>query len=158
MEKLVHLVIKVESQVLKRNYFKNTHNDGFYKSSWKDKHKFQNQDCSSNFSKETTPHHKNYKNKPSSPKSLTKTSSKKCFKCLTFGHIATNCPIKRSMMVKKGIVVSDHSSQSSRASSPSFSKTPSEDECEIPCQGDLLVVRRMLRQLQKPFDESQRDY
>ena len=53
--------------------------------------------------------------------------------------------------------MSDHSSQSSRASSPFFSKTPSENECEIPCQSDLLVVRRMLRQLQKPFDESQRE-
>ena len=60
-------------------------------------------------------------------------------------------------MVKGGIVVSDHSSQSSRASSPSSSKTPSEDECEIPSEGDLLVVRCMLGQLQKPFDESQRE-
>ena len=60
-------------------------------------------------------------------------------------------------MVKRGIVESDHSSQSSRASSPSFSKTLCEDECEIPCQGDLLVVRRMLRKHQKPFDESQRE-
>jgi len=29
LEKFVHLAIKVESQVLKRNSFKNTHNDGF---------------------------------------------------------------------------------------------------------------------------------
>jgi len=35
--------------------------------------------------------------------------------------------------------------------------TISEDKCEIPCEGDLLVVRRMLRQLRKPFDDSQRE-
>jgi len=34
-EKLVHLAIKVESEVLKKNSFKNTHNDEIYKSSWK---------------------------------------------------------------------------------------------------------------------------
>jgi len=77
LKKLVHLAIKVDSQVLKRNSFKNTHNDDFYKSTWKDKHKFQNQDSPSNISKETTPHHKNYKDKASTPKSPTKTSSQK---------------------------------------------------------------------------------
>ena len=53
--------------------------------------------------------------------------------------------------------MSDHSSQSSRSSSPAFSKYPREEECEIPCEGDLLVVRRILGQLQKPFDESRRE-
>jgi len=71
-----------------------------------------------------------------------------------FWHIVANYPSKRTMMVKGGIVVSDHSSQSSRASSPSSSKTLSENECEIPCEGNLLVVRRMLGTIQKPFDET----
>jgi len=121
LEKLVHLAIKVESQVLKRNSFKNTHNDGCYKSSWKDKQKIQNQDSPSSFSKENTPHHKNCKYKPYTftPKSPNKTLSKKCFKCLGFGHITANCPSKRIMMVKGRIVMSDHSSQASRAISPS---------------------------------------
>ena len=39
LEKLVHLAIKVESQLLKKTNSKNTHNYGFYKSSWKDKNK-----------------------------------------------------------------------------------------------------------------------
>jgi len=112
LKKLVHLAMKVESQVLKKNSFINTHNDEFYKSSWKGKNKFQNQDSPSNFSKETSPHHKDYKDKSSTPKPPTKTSSQKCFKCLGFGHIVANCPSKGTMMVKGGIVVSDHSSQS----------------------------------------------
>ena len=39
LKKVVHLAIKVESQLLKKKTFKNTHNDGFYKSSWKDTNK-----------------------------------------------------------------------------------------------------------------------
>jgi len=58
------------------------------------------------------------------------------------------------MMVKGGVVVSDHSSQALRSSSPTSSRSQSEDEYELPCEGDLLVVRRMLGHIQKPFDES----
>ena len=117
MEKLVHLVIKVESQVLKKNSFQNTHNDDFYKSSWTDKNKFQNRDFPSTFSRESTSQKQLSKDNPSpsSPKSPTKTSNKKCFKCLGFGHIAANCPNKRTMMVKVGIIVSDNSAPSSRS-------------------------------------------
>ena len=68
LEKLVHLTIKVESQLLKKNYFKTIDNDEFYKSS--------------------------------------------------------------------------------RFNSPTSLKTPNEDECEVPCEGDLLVVRHMLGKLQ----------
>jgi len=52
LEKLVHLAIKVESQLFKKTSFKHTHNDGFYDSSWKGKNKFSKQD---NPSKESTP-------------------------------------------------------------------------------------------------------
>jgi len=58
-------------------------------------------------------------------------------------------------MVHEGVVVSDHSSQHSK--SHNTSRSSSENESEIPCEGDLLVVRRMLGQVLKPFDESQRE-
>jgi len=94
----------VESQILKKTTFKNTHNDVFYKSPWKVKNKISTKTYPSNFSKETPSHHRVSKEKPSTftPKSPTKTSSRKCFKCLDFGHIAVNCPTKRTMMVKGG--------------------------------------------------------
>jgi len=109
--------------------------------------------------KEITSHHRVSKDKPSTstPKSPTKISSTKCFKCLGFGNIVANCPTKRTMIVKGRVVVSDHSSQSSRSSSPTSSRSQSEEDYEMSCEGDLLVVRRMLGQLQKPFDESQRE-
>jgi len=61
-------------------------------------------------------------------------------------------------MVKEGgVVVRDHRSQSLRSSSPTSSRSQSEDDYELPCEGDLLVVRLMLGQTKKPFDESQRE-
>ena len=112
LEKLVHLAIKVESQILKKKYFKNTHNDGFYKSSWKDKINFKIKIFLPISLENPPPQHKICKDNPSpsSTKSSTKTSSKKCFKCLGFGHIVSNCSNKRTMMVKRGIIVSDHNS------------------------------------------------
>jgi len=59
------------------------------------------------------------------------------------------------MIVKEGVVMSDHSSQRSR--SPTSSRNQSEEEYEMPCEGDLLVVKCMLGQVQKPFDERQRE-
>ena len=58
-------------------------------------------------------------------------------------------------MVHEGVVLSDHSSQRSRF--PNSSRSPSEEESESPCEGDLSVVRRMLGQVLKPFNESQRE-
>ena len=100
---MVHVAIKVESQLLKKTPFKNTHNDGFYKSSWKDTNKNSTKTSPSNFSNETTSHQKVSKHNPSpsTPKSPTKTSSTKCFKCLGFGHIAANCPNKITTMLKE---------------------------------------------------------
>jgi len=130
------------------------HNDGFYHTSWTNKHKTTST-FPSNFKKESTYKPKNSKPSPSTPISPTKTSSKKCFKCLGFGHIAANCPTKRTMTVKGDQVVSEHSDNSSRSNSPSPSKTLSEYECEIPCEGYLLMIRRMLGT--KPLDDTQRE-
>jgi len=100
LKKVVHLAIKVESQLLKNFFFKNTHNDGFYKSSWKDTNKIARKTLPSKFSKETTSDHRVSKT-ISTPKSLTKSSSRKCFKCLGFRHRDVNCPNKRTMMIKE---------------------------------------------------------
>ena len=91
--------------------------------------------------------YKRQESKPSTsrPKSPTKTSNKKCFKCLGYGHIAANCPFKRNMYMHDGIVVSEHGSDSPKH--VSFSRQSSEDESESPLEGDLLVVRRLLGQV-----------
>ena len=51
LEKLVHLAIKVESQLSKKTHFKNSDNDGYYQSSWKNKNKSSSKTFPSNFVK-----------------------------------------------------------------------------------------------------------
>ena len=91
---MVHVAIKVESHLLKTT-FKHTHDDGFYNSFRKDANKISTQISPSNFSKETTSPQKFSTQNPSTPKSPTKTLKTKCFKCLSFEHIAGNCPTKQ---------------------------------------------------------------
>jgi len=84
---LVHLAMKVEAQIAKINAFKNSPNDGYYNNSWKNRKSF-----SKNPSKESSIKPKESRPSTSTPKSPIKSSSKKCFKCMGYGHIAANCP------------------------------------------------------------------
>ena len=54
LEKLVHLAIKVETQLSKKNHFKNSHNDGYYQSSWKNKNNSSSKTFPSNVEKDST--------------------------------------------------------------------------------------------------------
>jgi len=103
LKKLVHLAIKVESQISKKTTFKNTPNDGFYKSSGKDANNISTKTSPSHFSKEITTHQKVSKDhhSTSTTKSPTKTPNMKCFKCLRFGNIAVNCPTKSTKFATK---------------------------------------------------------
>ena len=48
-------------------------------------------------------------------------------------------------MVRERVVMSDHNSQ--RSKSPASTNSQSEEECELPCEEDLLVIRCMLGQI-----------
>ena len=148
---LVHLTMKVEAQIAKKIAFKNSPNDGYYNNSWKNKKSFSNLPSkdSAFTPRESTP-------STSTHISPIKSSSKKCFKCMGYGHIASNFPSKRNMFVHNGVVVSEHDSNSSRHSSPS--KPSCEIESESPCEGDLLMIRRMLGTIPKSLDDAQREY
>ena len=99
LKKVVHLAIKVELHLLKTTTFKHTQDDDFYNSSRKDAHKISTQTSRSKFSKETTSLKKVSTQHPSTPKSPTKPSKTKYFKCLSFGHITANCPNKQTIML-----------------------------------------------------------
>jgi len=105
LKKVVHLAIKVESHLLK-TAFKNIHDDGFYKSSRKDANKISTKTYPSNFSNQPTSKPKVSTKNPSTPKSPTKTSKTKCFKCLSFGHIAAKCPFKETILLNE--IKQDH--------------------------------------------------
>ena len=100
---------KVKNGVV--NHFKNSFNDGYYRSSWKNKNKTSSKNFPSNVQKDSTYNLKHSNLSTSTPKSPTKTLNRKCFKYLGFGHIASSCPSKRNMMIKERVVMSDHSSQ-----------------------------------------------
>jgi len=91
----------VESQISKKTIFKNTPDDGFYKSSGKDANNISTKASPSHFSKDITSHQNFYQHSTSTPKSPAKTSSTKYFQCLGFGHIASNCPSKRTIMLQE---------------------------------------------------------
>ena len=59
------------------------------------------------------------------------------------------------MFLHNGVVVSEHDFESSRHSSPS--RSPSEIESESRCEGDLLMIRRMMGTIPKPLDDTQRE-
>jgi len=104
--------------------------DGFYKSSGKDKNNISTKTFPSNISKETTSSYKVFKDKPSTstPKSPTKLSSTKCFKCLGFGHIVANYPNKRTPKLKE-----EHHAQIK-------TKTKSENERENEGQDNTGII------------------
>ncbi|XP_019435394.1 PREDICTED: uncharacterized protein LOC109341876, partial [Lupinus angustifolius] len=73
----------------------------------------------------------------------------KCFKCLGRGHIASQCPTRRTMMVLNG----DIESQSESASDEEHDN---EGDLNMP-DGDLLMVRRLLGSQNRNHEESQRE-
>ncbi|RDY14150.1 hypothetical protein CR513_00816, partial [Mucuna pruriens] len=82
-----------------------------------------------------------------------KSSSIKCFKCLGKGHIASQCPNKRSMILGEDKTVDNKSSQDK---SLSISETGSFISDFSPNDGDLLMVRCLMCAYVREDDDSQR--
>jgi len=137
--------IKVE-QKLKR---KQTYKKPPYGSlTWKDKETFKKEGGSlfKSHEKGAALGKDNYNPTPTS----SKVSFIKCFKCLGKGHIASQCPNKRTMVV---LCNGDINSASSSSSS-----SESESECDVqPLEGDLLKVKRLMVNVCKAGNETQRE-
>jgi len=154
LEDLVHQAMKVEQQLKRKGTMKkgvSTYNS----KGWKENSKKEGSHSkgiiaapsgkdpskspinSTNGSSSTTSRHRNIK----------------CFKCLGKGHIASQCPNKKTMILRENGEVSSASS-----SPPSDTSSEEESECEALChEGDLLMVRRLLGSLAKEDDTSQRE-
>nr|KYP43281.1 Transposon Ty3-I Gag-Pol polyprotein [Cajanus cajan] len=147
---LVQLCIKVEQQILRKNFKKeSSYSSPYYKKDHKRGGKtFEKKtfDSSKNLEKGKEKEKEKEKEKYTSHTS-TKSSEIKCFKCLGRGHIASQCPNKKVMILRGQDI---YSSQDEATTSPSSSEdeeeTSEEEKCEVtyPYDGELLMVRRLL--------------
>ena len=151
------MAIKVETQLQKKKEAKRSgsYND-YYCSTWKDKERKHDKSPPKS-SQDPPPRTNSFRSSNETPNSSqgTRISSIKNFKCLGYGHIASNCPTKRTMALNlKKEVESEHSSPPSPKST--FSHTSSSSERIKPLEGGLLMIRQQLRQVSKELDPSQR--
>ena len=82
----------------------------------------------------------------------------KCFKCQGFGHIASQCPNQKTMLILPNReVVSDN--EDDCESMPSIVEESDHSEEELPCEGNVgvLVARKVLAARALKDDGEQRD-
>nr|KYP38906.1 hypothetical protein KK1_039823 [Cajanus cajan] len=143
LNELVQLCVRVEQQ-LRRN-------PSLRKESTSYPRKDFNKEGHSSYSKDR-PLEKQ-KEKPSNE---TRTSSIKCFKCLGKGHIASQCPTKKTMIIRGNEILSEESTSSSSCSSSEENESLSSSE-EALCEGDLFIAQRLLTNQPNDQDQSQRE-
>ena len=134
LEDMVHMAIKVEKQ-LKRKGVSKFHSgaSSSLKQNWKKGER--------TIQKETTKGKEEASSKSKGTNSQTQRNRDiKCFKCLGTGHIASQCPNKRVMILKDSEVVTESESDDSTSSL----EEDDDDGIEYAVEGECLVVRRAL--------------
>ncbi|CAJ2636512.1 unnamed protein product [Trifolium pratense] len=143
IEDLVHQAVKVEQQ-LKRKSQARRSSTNFNSQNWKDK--IKKDGASSSSSKE--PMVENKGKTITSSQSVSTNKNLACFKCQGKGHIASECPTKRTMLMEENEeVLGEEEGEDDEEY---------DEEEEIP-SGELLMVRRMLGNLVKEGDTTQRE-
>ncbi|KAL5781925.1 hypothetical protein ACOSP7_006954 [Xanthoceras sorbifolium] len=151
---MVHMAIKVEQQLKRKGSTRVGQNSGS-SSTWKPNWSKMEDHPSFKAKAEPSRDHKAggtiNQGKPDSQP--TRNRDIKCFKCLGAGHIASQCPNKRVMVLK------DDGGIESEGESDGESMPPLEDagDFEYPVGGELLVARRALSAQAKEDDEVQRE-
>jgi len=148
LEDLIHQATRVEQQLKRRSAYRKS------STSWRDKEKYKKEGATSTIPKSKEKESSNGKvTSQASNDDSSRSSAIKCFKCLGRGHIAAECPNRRTMMLlANGEYISEHSVGESSESSSSDEE---EKECEVPpLEGDLLMVRRLLGSMNKEEDET----
>jgi len=136
LEDMVHMAIKVEKQ-LKRKGASRFHygSTSLQKQIWKKGERAIQKETTKGKEEATS------KSKGKSDSQTSRNRDIKCFKCLGTGHIASQCPNKRVMILKNNEVVTE--SESDHDSMPSL-EDASDDGVEYAVEGECLVVRRAL--------------
>ncbi|XP_016733212.2 uncharacterized protein [Gossypium hirsutum] len=150
---MVHMAIKVEKQLKQKGTtraYPNTNPSKWGQSTSKGFPTNQTKE-SSTISKANKPIAESSKGKaPES--STTRSRDIKCFKCLGRGHIASQCPNRRTMVIRAdGEIETEDEEENDPESNSKV-----EEDLEQPVEGELLVVKRSLS-LQSVEDEQQRE-
>ncbi|KAI9195068.1 hypothetical protein LWI28_011352 [Acer negundo] len=146
---MVHMAIKVEQQLKRKGSTRVGKNSGS-SSSWNPN--WSKKDDQPSFKVKTEPS-KDLKargtlNQGKSDSQPSRNCDIKCFKCLGAGHIASQCPNKRVMVLKDGGIESE--GESDNESMPHLEDT---SDNAYPVGGELLVARRALSVQAKEDDE-----
>nr|KYP33655.1 hypothetical protein KK1_045478 [Cajanus cajan] len=158
---LVQLCIKVEQKNLRKNFKTSSYSSSYSKKDYK-------RECKTFEKKNTFDSSKNLdkgkekekeKDKKNTSHTSTKSSEIKCFKCLGRGHITSQCPHKKDMILRSQDIYSSQDEATTSSSSSEDEEEASEEEsCEVtyPYNGELLMMRRVLNN--QPSDtQSQRE-
>nr|KYP34976.1 hypothetical protein KK1_044010 [Cajanus cajan] len=145
LNELVQLCVRVEQQ-LRRNPSLRKESTSYPRKDFK-------KEGQSSYSKDRPLEKEKEKQKPSDEP---RTSSIKCFKCLGRGHIASQCPTKKTMIIRGNEILSEESTSSSSSSSSEEDASLSSSE-EAPCEGDLFIAQRLLTNQPNDQDQSQRE-
>ena len=154
LEDMVHMDIKIENQ-LKRRGSSNTYSTpGPSSSTWKSNQWKKEEKPPNAKPKTKLKQEGNNQGNQGKPDSFTtRNRDIMCFKCQGKGHIATQCPNKRVMVMRdNGEIETDNESDCD--SMPSLEDANDE---EYVVQGELMVARRALSVQAKEDDEMQRD-
>nr|KYP31491.1 hypothetical protein KK1_048165 [Cajanus cajan] len=155
---LVQLCVRVEQQRMRKSSFKreSSHSSSLKKDYKREGKSFEKKNVlepSKDLAKEK------YKGKGKiTPHTSTRTSDIKCFKCFERGHISSQCPTKKVMILRGNDTYSSQE-ETTTSSSDSEEKTSDHEEnmeLTFPYEGELLMIRRLLNN--QPSDTlSQRD-
>eukprot|EP00256_Glycine_max_P066098 XP_025980693.1 uncharacterized protein LOC112998749 [Glycine max] len=154
LDDLLHRALRVEQQI-KRKSATRRNSPNTYNQNWANKSKKEGGNsfrpaATSPHGKSATPSVGGSKHNTSTSSSNTGTRNIKCFKCLGRGHIASECPTRRTMIMKADGEITSESEISEE-------EVEEEEYKEEAMQGDMLMVRRLLGNQMQPLDDNQRE-
>ncbi|KAL0416747.1 UNVERIFIED_CONTAM: Retrovirus-related Pol polyprotein from transposon.6 [Sesamum latifolium] len=151
LEEMVHQAIKVEQQLKRRGYVRRNSNSSTF-GQWKNNPK-KDTPSTSKF-KEADPKFgdKVAVKKVQLEPSLSRNCDIRCFKCQGRGHIASECPNRRTM------IFNNHGELETEGESTDKEKTSQEDgDGEYAKEGETVVTRRVLSAQMLEEDNCQRE-
>jgi hypothetical protein len=170
LEDMVHMAMKIENQLKRRGNNSNTPRQN--QSSWRSSQPASSGSSSkgNQWKNEAVPRDEKkpfFKPRTETPNSASKGSAgtsdvrnreRKCYKCQGFGHIMSECPNRRTMILRdNGEVVTD--GEDTDPEMPALEDPDDEEEGEeiVAPTGKLLVARRILSAQTQPEEREQRE-